>query len=234
MDSKITAAIGSPPHVRRFDHDVTNTVNVSSVDAVRNAVSALLIDLWPDAILDELWVAFHDFQRLFEGRMFSYEGCDTVYHDIQHTLDVTLAMARLVSGYERSVADEEKLGPDRAVLGIICALFHDAGYIRPKSDYRYRNGAEYTKWHVSRSARFLRSYLPKIGMFGQTRRAAEMVHFTGYEKKIEEIRARLRTPEKVLLSVGLSRAWPSNPDRPPVHWLQVNNLHFEGDPTWSA
>jgi len=187
MDSKITAAIGSPPHVRRFDHDVTNTVNVSSVDAVRNAVSALLIDLWPDAILDELWVAFHDFQRLFEGRMFSYEGCDTVYHDIQHTLDVTLAMARLVSGYERSVADEEKLGPDRAVLGIICALFHDAGYIRPKSDYRYRNGAEYTKWHVSRSARFLRSYLPKIGMFGQTRRAAEMVHFTGYEKKIEEI-----------------------------------------------
>ena len=57
---------------------------------------------------------------------------------------------------------------------------------------------------------------------------------TADEKKIEEVRARLRTPEKVLLSVGLSRAWPSSPDRPPVHWLQVNNLHFEGDPTWKA
>ena len=135
MSAETTAAIGSPPHLRRFDHDVTNTVNVSSVDAVRGAVCELFIELWPGAVLDELWVAFHDFQRLFEGRMFSYEGCDTVYHDIQHTLDVTLAMARLIAGYERSVEDEEKLGPDRATLGIICALFHDAGYIRPKAEH---------------------------------------------------------------------------------------------------
>ena len=54
------------------------------------------------------------------------------------------------------------------------------------------------------------------------------------EKKIEEVRARLRTTEKVLLSVGLSRAYATGPDRPPVHWLQVNNLHFEDDPTWKA
>jgi hypothetical protein len=187
MNSENIAGIGSPPHVRRFDYDVTDTVNVSSVNSVRGAICELFVDLWPGAILDELWVAFHDFQRLFEGRMFSYEGCDTVYHDIQHTLDVTLAMARLISGYERSVDNEEKLGPDRAVVGIICALFHDSGYIRDKTDIRYQNGAEYTKWHVSRSAGFLRSYLPKIGMHRQTSTAAELVHFTGYEKKIEEI-----------------------------------------------
>lgn len=187
MDTQTSAATISPPHVRRFDHDVTNTVDVSSVNSVRGAVYELFVDVWPGAILDELWVAFHDFQRLFEGRMFSYEGCDTVYHDIQHTLDVTLAMARLIAGYERSVEPEEKLGPDRAVLGIICALFHDAGYIRPKADYRYRNGAEYTRWHVSRSAKFLRNYLPKIGMIRHTSTAAEMVHFTGYEKKLTEI-----------------------------------------------
>jgi len=187
MDLENNTGIGSPPHVRRFDYDVTDTVNVSSVNSVRGAVCELFVDLWPGAILDELWVAFHDFQRLFEGRMFSYEGCDTVYHDTQHTLDVTLAMARLISGYERSVDNEEKLGPDRAVLGIICALFHDSGYIRGKADTRYRNGAEFTMWHVSRSGDFLRSYLPKIGMHRQTRTAAELVHFTGYEKKFADI-----------------------------------------------
>ena len=187
MNSEHIAGIGSPPHVRRFDYDVTDTVNVSSVNSVRAAVYELFVDVWPGAIFDELWLAFHDFQRLFEGRMFSYQGCDTVYHDIQHTLDVTLAMARLISGYERSVDNEEKLGPDRAVLGIICALFHDSGYIRDTSDTRYRNGAEYTLWHVSRSADFLRSYLPKIGMHRHNRTAAELVHFTGYEKKLETI-----------------------------------------------
>jgi hypothetical protein len=187
MNAEASVSIGSPPHVRRFDHDVTDTVDVSSVSAVRGAVYTLFVDLWPGAMFDELWVAFHDFQRLFEGRMFSYEGCDTVYHDIQHTLDVTLAMARLIAGYERTVDAPERLGSDRAVLGVICALFHDAGYIRPKADHRYRNGAEYTTWHVSRSAGFLRNYLPKIGMTRSTRTAAEMVHFTGYEKAISKI-----------------------------------------------
>jgi hypothetical protein len=36
--------------------------------------------------------------------------------------------------------------------------------------------------------------------------------------------------EKVLLSVGLSRAWKKPGDTQPRHWLQANNLHFETDP----
>lgn len=179
---------GSALQVRRFDYDVTNTVNVSSISAVREAVEELFVDLWPGASLDELWLAFHDFRRLFEGDMPGYEGCDTVYHDIQHTLDITLAMARLVTGYERTVDDPERLGPDRAILGVICALFHDSGYIRDSGDNRHANGAEYTMCHVSRSAEFLRNYLPRIGQRGSAHIAAEMVHFTGYEKKFTDIR----------------------------------------------
>jgi hypothetical protein len=96
-------------------------------------------------------------------------------------------MARLVAGYERSADETERLGPDRAVLGSICALFHDAGYIRESGDTRVHNGAEFTQSHVSRSARFLNSYLPRIGLTRLGGVAAEMVHFTGYEKKIEDI-----------------------------------------------
>ena len=36
----------------------------------------------------------------------------------------------------------------------------------------------------------------------------------------------------VLLSVGLTRPFASAPHLPPVHWLQVNNIHLEDDPAW--
>ena len=179
---------GSAPQIRLFDYDVTKTVNVSSVGAVRAAVDQLFVELWPHAALDELWLAFHDFDRLFRGKMPGYAGCDTVYHDIQHTLDMTLATARLVAGYERTVDSAEQLGAERGILAVICALFHDSGYIRDSGDSKHANGAEYTTWHVSRSAAFLTDYLPRIGLPRQARIAAEMVHFTGYEKKLDAIR----------------------------------------------
>jgi len=50
------------PQVRRFDYDVTNTVNVSCVDAVREATRDLFYTTWPGVGFDELWLAFHDFE----------------------------------------------------------------------------------------------------------------------------------------------------------------------------
>ena len=87
---------------RRNDYDVTNTVQVSDPVAVRGAVHALFSDTFPGTSFDKLWLAFYDFERLFTGRFPGYKGCDTTYHDMQHTLDMTLALARLVSGYEKS------------------------------------------------------------------------------------------------------------------------------------
>jgi hypothetical protein len=184
---RATPAVLAAPQVRRFDHDVTNTVNVSDVADVREATRDLLHAVWPRASFDELWLAFHDFELLFGGRMPGYEGCDTVYHDIQHTLDMTLATARLIAGHEISVDAEARLGPDRAVLGILCALFHDAGYIRESGDRDHANGAELTHCHISRGAAFLRSYLPRIGLGAWASTAGEILHFTGYEKPLDAI-----------------------------------------------
>ncbi len=185
--AELVSLEGSAPHLRRYNYDVTNTVDVSDIGSVRDATQLLFADLWPGAQLDELWLGFHDFQRLFEGRMPGYRGCDTVYHDIQHSLDVTLATARLIAGHEKSVAETERLGADRATLVVICALFHDSGYIIETSDNSHRNGAEYTRNHISRSGRFLRRYLPRIGMARTAGIAAEILHFTGYEKSLDAI-----------------------------------------------
>jgi len=173
---------------RRNDYDVTNTVQVSNPAAVRNAVWKLYSETFPGAPFDKLWLAFYDFERLFTGRFPGYLGCDTTYHDMQHTLDMTLALARLVAGYERSVGNSERLGPERARMAIITSLFHDSGYIRHKDrDSDFLNGAEFTLYHVTRSADFLRRYLPELGLAKDAGVASMIVHFTGYEIDLDDI-----------------------------------------------
>ena len=173
---------------RRSDYDVTNTVQVSSVDAVRRAVVELYAGAWPNGPAETLNTAFADFERLFNGRYPGYLGCDTVYHDVQHSLDDTLAMARLLVGYDRTHAPEQQLGAERALLGLVVALFHDSGYIRRKDEDAQRNGAEFTLTHVARSAQFLARYLPAIGMAQWVPVATQIVHFTGYELRFDQIR----------------------------------------------
>ena len=93
-------------------------------------------------------------------------------------------MARLLAGYDRSHTPEQRLGGDRALLGLVVALFHDAGYIRQTDDTVHRNGAEFTRTHVGRSAHFLARYLPTIGMADWVPVATQIVHFTGYEVRV--------------------------------------------------
>ncbi len=173
---------------RRNDYDVTNTVQVSNPAAVRNAVHEIFTESFPGASFDKLWLAFYDFERLFSGRYPGYLGCDTTYHDMQHTLDMTLALARLIAGYEQSVEQADRLGARRAQMAIVTALFHDAGYIRhAERDKDFENGAEFTLYHVSRSADFLRRYLPELGMTKDVGVSSMIVHFTGYELEVDNI-----------------------------------------------
>jgi hypothetical protein len=173
---------------RRSDFDVTNTVQVSSADAVRRAVSDLYRQQWPHYPFDRIDTAFRDFERLFNGQFPGYYGCDTVYHDLQHSLDGTLAVARLIVSHDRAHMAEEQLGPERAILAVVIALFHDAGYIRQTDDQTHRNGAEFTLSHVSRSAQFIGRYLPTISMAQWVPVATKVVHFTGYEVQFDQIR----------------------------------------------
>jgi hypothetical protein len=173
---------------RRSDFDVMSTVQVSSPTAVRAAVIDLFTQVWPNHSFERLDTAFRDFERLFNGQFPGFYGCDTVYHDMQHSLDGTLASSRIIAGHERTQPAEERLGAERAIMGIVVALFHDAGYIRQTDDAVHRNGAEFTLSHVSRSAQFLAQYLPSIGMAEWVPVATRIVHFTGYEVKFDQIK----------------------------------------------
>jgi hypothetical protein len=87
---------------------------------------------------------------------------------------------------------------------VITALFHDIGYVRELNDRTHKNGAEMTLTHVSRGSHFLKSYLPKIGMGEVADIAAELIHFTGYEVAVADI--RLHAPVHRLLGSMLGSA----------------------------
>ena len=101
---------------------------------------------------------------------------------------MTLAMARLVEGHDRAHPGAEQLGARRAVLGVVIALLHDSGYMRRASEADVENGAVFTKVHVSRSADFLSRYLPTIGFGAEAEMASRLVHFTGYEMDVDDIK----------------------------------------------
>ena len=172
---------------RRSDYDITNTVRVSSPREVLRATEQLLVSTWPRIELQPIERAFEDFDAVSSGRWPSYAGVDTLYHDRQHTLDVTLAMARLVAGYERQVDPPDRLTEQRAMLGVILALFHDVGYLRRPDDPPHLNGAEFTRTHVTRGGEFLREYLPKLGLADYIDTAAQIIHYTGYERPFSQI-----------------------------------------------
>ncbi|MBW4051661.1 MAG: HD domain-containing protein [Proteobacteria bacterium] len=191
---------------RRSDFDVTNSVQVSSPDAVLRAVEALYRPTWPDAPMDPLRLSFAHFERLFAGEVPGFYGVDTVYHDRQHTLDITLALARLIVGYERQAPEDERLGGERAVAGLITGLFHDVGYLRRADDQDSRNGAEFTRIHVSRGARFLEEFLPEVGLAHWVPVAREVIHFTGYELPFPEIETRVSDPRDIVVGHLLGTA----------------------------
>ena len=173
--------------LRRSDFDITNTVKVSSANSVLQAVGQLLVTAWPGVNTAPVERAFRDFDDMFAGRAPGYAGVDTVYHDLQHTLDVTLAMTRLMVGYERQVERLWQLGGERAAAGVVMALFHDVGYLRRNTEFDYSNGAELTRIHVSRGIEFLNDYFPRIGLPHWAAVASQILHFTGYERPFTQI-----------------------------------------------
>lgn len=176
--------------VRRNNQDVTGSVQTTDADAVAAEVIRLFHGLFVNQAPDKLKRAFRDIADLYAGKHPVYWPCDTAYHDLQHVLDVTLAMARIMDGYQHARSESEApLTAELFTMGVVAALFHDFGYLRRRADYHHQYGAEYTMTHVSRGAGFLRRYVVELGLGVPIARAAStLVHYTGYERAADKIR----------------------------------------------
>ena len=180
-----TAPLSAAPHPN--DLDVTDSVCVSDPEAVKREVLSIVTGTFPGVSTGPLEAAFTLFAQVYQGRLPGYQACDTLYHDLQHSLDITLTTARLLKGYQKV---HGTLDAEEMLLGIVTALYHDVGYIRHSDDHATKNGAEYTHTHVSRGAEFMQSHLPLIGLAATADRAKVIVHLTGYEKPPSDIVTR--------------------------------------------
>ncbi len=174
-------------NARGNEYDVSCRINTTDPEAVNAEVDRIFLELYPETSTAQVDRAFRDMTDLYRGKRAGYHACDTAYHDVQHVLDVTLAMARLIDGFDRGRVGAVPLGASLFKLGVVSALFHDCGYVRTLDDTHHKNGGELTLTHVTRGGRFLREYLPTIGMGEVAEIAAALIHFTGYEIPVPKI-----------------------------------------------
>ena len=120
------------------------------IEEVRNIV--LLI--FPDYDFFKIKAVYRDILNLFNGRFIGYRECNTYYHDLKHTEDCILEMARLIHG---ACINGIKFSPRSIELGLISACMHDTGYIQTADDIS-GTGAKYTLTHVERSIDFIEKY----------------------------------------------------------------------------
>jgi hypothetical protein len=122
----------------------------------------------------------------FDGRYRNYQAIDARYHDLEHTMQGTLCMARLLHGRQRAGA-EPGLSQRMFELGLLAILLHDTGYLK-RRDYVDGTGAKYTLIHVNRSAEFAEQFLGEKG-FSQAEivTVQHMIRCTGVNVDLEAI-----------------------------------------------
>lgn len=124
---------------------------------------------------------FSDVADLYAGRWSTHEACAVTYHNFSHALDVCLATARMLSGWNR-VEQTQVLEEKYFQLGMAASLFHDAGYIKDKGD-NAGSGGKFTLIHVGRSMDIAREYLVrKQWPEDEVDAVARIISITDYNK----------------------------------------------------
>ncbi len=160
-------------------------VDMTDHKAVLSEAVQTLSMTWPSFNFPYLRRVFSDMEQLFAGRYPGYQACNTRYHDFRHTLDVFLAMARLLHG---AAVAGIRFTDKQAALGVISALMHDTGYIQMTDD-RSGTGAKYTVAHIDRSIAFMKRYYAGDPLFEKELPAFDhILHCTGFVMKIPEMK----------------------------------------------
>ena len=159
--------------------DLTGTVRLDSATAVAGAISRLLAERFPADELNPVFLrrCFEDVEAAFWGEYPGLLRCDTPYHDLRHSLDTALLVARLLDGYQAAPAHADtRLNGREAELAILLALLHDIGFLR-RTDEHHLSGAQLVRTHEMRSVEFARRYLSNSPL-SEYQDSAELIHVT--------------------------------------------------------
>ena len=194
---QLTRTVGKFPEKLKFQQ----LIYVESPSEVLAEVKKVISLLFPYFDFSHFQKVFGDILQLFAGRYPGYRSCNTLYHDLNHTMDCLLAMARLMHGafVSGTIFTEKDVN-----LGLISALMHDTGYIQLIDD-RQGTGAKYTIIHIRRSMEFMEKYLIDNGYSLESFPACcDFLRCTGIDVKIDEI--EFQSPEHEILGKILGTA----------------------------
>jgi len=162
---------------------LNDLVKMGNPLSVFEEVKTIVSEMFPQFDFDSLDDFFKDMLRLFNGDYPGFQTCDTEYHDLKHTTDTLLALARLVHGATLSGLHFSKRG---VFLALASAMLHDSGYILTLDESG--PGAKYTFTHVERSIDFLKRYFFENGYPSKDVKLCDAIlKCTGLDVKILQI-----------------------------------------------
>jgi hypothetical protein len=150
-------------------------------EAVLKEVQATLWLISPSFDTIPVASAFNMVAQVFNGRHPVYRACNTHYHDLRHTTDAFLAMARLIHG---AFLNAQSLDERTTIIALIAALFHDTGYIQERDDGE-GTGAKYSLEHVARSIAFMKRHGSEFGLReSEIEEGGQMIAYTDISREI--------------------------------------------------
>ena len=200
-------------------------IDSQSHEAVLAEIETIISLLDSDSILDQFRSVFQDIVRLFNGEYPGYKASNTEYHNLEHTIMVTLATGRLIHGFVKEGGFQFK--PENMMMGLLAALFHDSGLIQTKQD-RKGTGAKYTIGHEKRSVGFMKKNLGKKGFsVQQMDDCAQLIKCTNLKIEIMDIFFRSEELENLGKIVGSADLLAQMADRNYLEKLILLFREFE-------
>ena len=164
---------------------LSNLIDMDDPDSVLNEVKVICSMMLPDLDFRPIEQVFEDVLRLFRGEFPGYRKCNTHYHDLKHTTDTFLALARLVHG---AFIKGHRFKERNIMLGLTSALMHDTGYMQDMDDDT-GTGAKYTLLHISRSIAFMDKYFAASDYYSgeDFDCCGQMLNCTGFSANVSTI-----------------------------------------------
>jgi hypothetical protein len=109
-----------------------------------------------------LYRVLGDVAKLFTGKWPGFQAIDMVYHDFEHTLEVTVCALKIIQG-NALTSNVIRLTQTDCEILIAASLLHDSGFLKPTYD-TLGTGAKYTLIHERLGSTFARTYLTELTM----------------------------------------------------------------------
>ncbi len=209
-------------------------INTRESAAVESEVQQAYVEMFPHGNREYIPGIFRWAFSWFSGNYRDYLAIDAHYHDLEHTLQGILCMARLLR--RRAAQGQEPRITQRIFeLGMLAILMHDTGYLKRLGDAG-GTGAKYTLIHVDRSIEFAGEFMRGLNSPAEEIQAVQnMIRCTGVNVKLESIQFQNELERIAGFALGTAdllgqMAAPDYVDKLPILYMEfAEAARYSGD-----